>query len=117
VPADQISTTIVSFEEQSRGWLARVSEAQTKPLPRQVDAYGKLHRHLSNYRMTLVLPFDDASAVEYERLRISRVRVGTLDLRIAAIVLANGATLLSRNLVDFRQVPSLDVQDWTTPLP
>ena len=36
-----------------------------------------------------------------------------MDLKIAAIVLANGATLLSRNLSDFRKVPGLKVEDWT----
>jgi tRNA(fMet)-specific endonuclease VapC len=39
--------------------------------------------------------------------------VGTMDLKIAAIVLSRDATLLSANLADFRQVPRLRVQDWT----
>jgi tRNA(fMet)-specific endonuclease VapC len=38
-----------------------------------------------------------------------------MDLKIAAIVRARGATLLSRNLVDFRKVPGLKVADWTLP--
>jgi tRNA(fMet)-specific endonuclease VapC len=36
-----------------------------------------------------------------------------MDLKIAAIVLAHDATLLSRNLSDFRKVPGLKVEDWT----
>ena len=39
--------------------------------------------------------------------------IGTIDLKIAAIVLANDATLLRRNLSDFRKVPGLKVEDWT----
>jgi tRNA(fMet)-specific endonuclease VapC len=35
------------------------------------------------------------------------------DLKIAAISLANNATLLSRNMQDFRRVPGLRVEDWT----
>lgn len=35
-----------------------------------------------------------------------------MDLRIASIVLANGATLLSRNLRDFDRVPGLRVENW-----
>jgi len=35
-----------------------------------------------------------------------------MDLKIASICLANGATLLSRNIVDFNNVPRLHVEDW-----
>jgi tRNA(fMet)-specific endonuclease VapC len=35
-----------------------------------------------------------------------------MDLKIASIVLANQATLLSANLRDFQQVPGLQVEDW-----
>jgi predicted nucleic acid-binding protein len=38
-----------------------------------------------------------------------------MDLKIAAICLVEGATLLSANLKDFQQVPGLHVEDWLTP--
>jgi hypothetical protein len=48
------------------------------------------------------------------RLRRSRLRIGTMDLKIAAIVLARDALLLSRNLDDFSHIPDLHVADWTS---
>lgn len=36
-----------------------------------------------------------------------------MDLRIASIVLAHDAALLSANLSDFRKVPGLKVEDWS----
>ena len=35
-----------------------------------------------------------------------------MDLRIACIVLAHNATLLTANLRDFRKIPDLRVEDW-----
>lgn len=112
LPAAERATTIVTFEEQTRGWLAYLAKARTAA--EMVNAFGKLSRHLDIYRPMQVLRFDDRAAAEFERLRNLRLRTGTKDLQIAAIALAQGATLLSRNLSHFRQVPGLNVEDWTT---
>ena len=61
-----------------------------------------------------VLPFDDAAGNEFGTLRQQRVRIGTMDLRIASIALARGYTVLTRNLVDFEKVPGLAAEDWTS---
>jgi tRNA(fMet)-specific endonuclease VapC len=84
-------------------------------MAQQITAYGRLLSHLDNYRRIPVLAFDEAAATTFQRLRRSRLRVGTMDLKIAAIVLSRDATLLSRNLGDFSQIPSLHVEDWTLP--
>ncbi|MEK6409681.1 MAG: type II toxin-antitoxin system VapC family toxin [Acidobacteriota bacterium] len=110
VEAEGVSTTIVSFEEQMRGRLAYLSRART--MAQQIDAYRRLREQLDGYRSILVLDFDESAAQEYQRLKGVRTRVGTMDLKIAAVVLANDATLLSRNLVDSRRVPNLRVEDW-----
>lgn len=60
-----------------------------------------------------VMPYDNRAMDEFLRLQQQRIRIGTNDLRIAAIAEANGVKLLSRNLRDFRHVPNLDVEDWT----
>ena len=58
------------------------------------------------------LPFDDVAADRFQSLRAQRIRIGTMDLKIASIVLVQDATLLSSNLRDFRQVPGLRVEHW-----
>jgi len=109
---EDIATTIVSYEEQTRGWLAYIARAKTTV--QQVEAYRRLHRHLDVYRASRVLDFDERAATEFQRLRPLRRRVGTMDLRIAAIALVHNATLLTRNAVDFDRIPGLRIEDWTS---
>lgn len=107
----EIATTIVNFEEQMRGWLAFVAKAKT--VDRQVLAYGRLNRFLDNYRSINVLPFEEVAAIEYRKLQARRIRIGTMDLRIAAIALAHDALLITRNVADFEKIPGLRFADWT----
>jgi tRNA(fMet)-specific endonuclease VapC len=108
---EEVATTIINYEEQVRGWMAYVSKARSAR--QRLVAYERLLRHLDNYRQIRVLPFDEGADREFERLRRSRLRIGTMDLKIAAVALALDATLLSRNLADFTKVPALNVEDWT----
>ena len=108
---DQVAVSIVSFEEQMRGWLAYV--ARSKTFNQQIEGYAKLHALLDDFTFRPVLDFDQAAAAAFERLSGFKLRLGTMDLRIAAITLANDALLLSKNLTDFRKVPGLRVEDWT----
>jgi tRNA(fMet)-specific endonuclease VapC len=110
--ADEIVTTIVNFEEQMRGWLSYLAKSRT--VVQQVEAYRRLTRHLEYYRQIPVLDFSETAAVEYQRLRKLQPRIGSLDLKIAAIVVSKGDTLLSRNLSDFRRISGLKVEDWTS---
>ncbi len=59
-----------------------------------------------------VLPFDEPAAAEFERLRRGHRRAGVMDLKIAAITLVHGGTLLSRNVRDVEVIAELHVEDW-----
>ncbi len=111
VPPDDIATTVISYEEQMRGWLSRIAQAPTSE--RQIIVYGELKRQLRNYCDIAVVEYDEKAAAEFERLRQARIRIGTMDLKIAAIALANDATVLTRNLSDFGKVPHLKIEDWS----
>lgn len=59
-----------------------------------------------------ILRFDEHAADRFQGFRKQRVRIGTLDLKIACIALEQGAILLSANARDFNQVPGLRVENW-----
>jgi tRNA(fMet)-specific endonuclease VapC len=90
----EVVTTIISYEEQVRGWMAYI--ARLRSVTQQVDAYRRLHRQLDNYCRIPVLVFDVPAAATFQQLRRRHLRIGTMDLKIAAIVLSREATLLSR---------------------
>jgi tRNA(fMet)-specific endonuclease VapC len=103
-------TTIISFEEQMKGWLALLSSART--VEKQIEFYGRLKNALYRYNKIQLFDFDFRAAEVFQDLQKQRLRVGTMDLKIAAIAIANNATLLSRNLKDFGKIPTLQVEDW-----
>lgn len=109
--SEEVSTTIISAEEQLRGWLAQIH--RVPDVHKQVDAYGRLQRRIEFFAAWQVWPWTAATAETFTELRRQRVQIGTMDLKIASIALQLGATLLTRNSVDFAKVPSLRFEDWT----
>jgi tRNA(fMet)-specific endonuclease VapC len=109
-PDRDIVTTAITPEEQMRGWLSAI-HAQ-RDVQRQVQYYERLvglFRFFADWR---ILHFDSSAADRFRSLRRQRVRIGTMDLKIASIVLIHDATLLSDNLRDFQKVPDLHVENW-----
>ena len=114
--SEMVATTVITYEEQIHGWFGAISRArQPFNRTREIQVYARLVKHVEDYRKMKVVAYDDASANQFDRLRSLRIRVGTNDLRIAAIALSLDATLITRNLHDFAKVPNLRVEDWTKP--
>ncbi len=107
---EPVATTIATVEERLRGWLTAIARAKTPA--DQVAAYAWLQGGLRDLSSWTILPFDQSAAAKFVELRSSRLRVGTMDLKIASIVLANDAKLLTRNLRDFEPIPGLVAEDW-----
>lgn len=105
----EITATIISYEEQTRGWFALIAQART--VERQVEVYRQLKNNLDDFCSFSMLVFDERAADTLRRLKQDRIRIGTMDLKIASIVLSSNATLLTRNLSDFNQVPGLQVEN------
>jgi tRNA(fMet)-specific endonuclease VapC len=53
LPPLEVVTTVISYEEQMRGWIAFLARAQS--MAHQITAYGRLLSHLDNYRRIPVL--------------------------------------------------------------
>ena len=63
-----------------------------------------------------VIGFDEASAEQFGRLKVSLQRIGMtmtpIDMLIASVALAHDLTLVTHNTADFQNVPNLGLDDW-----
>ena len=108
--SEVLGVAIVTVEERMRGWLAVI--AKEKTALRQVTGYRELVRLFEFYQEFEIVPFDEAAAQQFDDLRGQRLRLGAMDLKIAATALVHRALLLSANRRDFERVPGLRVENW-----
>ncbi len=107
---DDFFLTIITPQEVLRGWLAEIQPH--RQLDRGVSSYAQFQESLADLQRWTCLPWSTDSADIFDSLKTSRINIGTLDMRIACIALEYGATILTRNLVDFVKVPGLRVENW-----
>jgi tRNA(fMet)-specific endonuclease VapC len=110
--AAEVAITLITRIEALEGRFAFVLKAADgEQLLRAQDWLRSTEDALSRIR---VLPVDAAAAAVFDQPRENKKlkRIGRADLLIAAITLANRATLVSRNLKHFKLVPGLPVENW-----
>ena len=109
-PTD-FALSVVSFHEQVLGAHNFINRAYTNT--DTIRGYALLLEILEGFALAPVLPFDSAAIAVFDEMREQRVRVSTMDLRIAAIARSRSLILLTRNVSDFSRVPGLVTEDWT----
>lgn len=111
-PFETIGTTVITEAEILRAryeFLLKAKDGEQLLRAQQwLDSSVAL---LADLRM---VPVDAASAARFDELRKQKKlkKIGRADLLIAGIALAHGATLVTRNLRHFRQVPGLKLENW-----
>ncbi len=104
--------TIVTQIELLRGRFDFLLKASTSD--ELLRAQALLRRTQELLSQIIIIPFDEAAASHFDRLRKNKKmrKIGRADLIIASIALANHATLVTRNLRHFKQVPGLKIVNW-----
>jgi tRNA(fMet)-specific endonuclease VapC len=110
---DSVAVTIITVEEQIRGRLEIIRRYRGSPL--QIAAYEAFQQTVRYFAIWHVLGFTQEAFEQFLALRHQHIRIGSQDLRIAAITLTNNAILVTRNTRDFSHVPGLVIEDWSSP--
>ena len=109
--ADQeVVTSAVNVDEQLTGLLAAVH--QHKDPAHQMLPYAELVERMEFLTGFTILPWDNESIALFREMKARKVATGTMDLKIGCVALAHDATVLTRNLVDFRRIPGLRAENW-----
>jgi tRNA(fMet)-specific endonuclease VapC len=108
---NQLAVSIVTVEEQITGHFKLIKQANSGA--KLIRAYAALQSGVAYFNTITVLPFDEVANTYYETLRKQKIRIGSQDLRIAAIVLSVKGILVTRNRKDFAKVPDLTLEDWS----
>jgi tRNA(fMet)-specific endonuclease VapC len=109
--ADDLAITVITVQEQLDGWHTRLPHAKTAK--QTADLYQRLLETVHFLARVKILPYSESAVLRYEQLRKQKLNLGKMDLRIAAIVLELGMTLVTRNVRDFGRVPGLGFEDWS----
>jgi tRNA(fMet)-specific endonuclease VapC len=105
-----LAITVITVEEQMRGWLDLIRKAESAE--KTIIAYARLKTAVQYFQGVNILDFDLAAYQQYTNLKQLKVRIGSQDLKIAAIALSRNAVLVTRNRQDFGKVPNLKIEDW-----
>ncbi len=111
-PPVQLALSVITAEELLRGRLAQIRAAKSEA--EQIRACYWLGETLELLKEFTILPYDQLASQQYQMLREQKLRVGSQDLRIAAVALATQAALVTANHIHFAQVSGLVLEDWTT---
>ncbi len=105
---------LVVLEESIRGRLNSIRKAETaKQQQKIVSAYDRFFEVIADSHRYRVLPYTIAAHALFTAWRTAKIRIGTQDLRIAAICVVHGAKLITRNRRDYELVPGLSLEIWT----
>lgn len=110
-PPDSVAITVLSVEEQLSEWYTQMRQA--KGPERLAWAYRRLTDNIRFLARLQILTYDENAMRRFEQLRKQKIKIGRTDLGIAAIVLEHGATLVTENTRDFKQVPGLKIASWS----
>jgi tRNA(fMet)-specific endonuclease VapC len=112
--SNDVAITVITVQELFNGWTGRLNNP--KLANNLTHLYKKLWETTEFFKAITIFNFDKDAENHCQILQqssnaLAKKRIEK-DLRIASIALAKNATIVTRNLKDFSQIPNLKIENW-----
>jgi tRNA(fMet)-specific endonuclease VapC len=108
---DELSVAVISVEEQLSGWQTALRKARDGA--RRSEVYRRMAHSIEGLAGWRVLPFSMSAMARHSSLLRQHLNIGSNDLKIAAIAMERGGTVVTRNARDFARIRGLRWEDWS----
>lgn len=108
---DSVALPVVVIREVWKGLVALLDKARTAE--REAAAYELATATLEELRDWPVAGFPLPAVLRYADYKRSKLNVGANDMKIGAIAVEAGATVVTRNRQDFGRIPGVHHVDWS----
>jgi tRNA(fMet)-specific endonuclease VapC len=108
---DEIAVSSVNVEEALGGWYALLRRARTNV--DQARAAARLANAVMYLSHFPIYALTEPALDRFDRLVKLKLNVGKMDLKIGALALEMGATVVTNNVRDFGRIPGLLGEDWS----
>jgi tRNA(fMet)-specific endonuclease VapC len=110
-PAEKLFITVITLEEILCGALASIQKFRKKP--EIIRAYAQFLELNQSLQVFQVLPYSQNAENVYRTFSAENKRAGIQDCRITAIAIATGFVVVTANVIDFRKIGGIQIEDWT----
>jgi tRNA(fMet)-specific endonuclease VapC len=111
IPTDQIWISAITVAEMQEGAFALIRKDEMRQ--KGTQGYRLLVEQMQFFADFPILPFDNDCLTLFLAFPASVRRQGRGDCQIASIALRFSATIITRNLRHFSQIPGCVIEDWS----
>jgi tRNA(fMet)-specific endonuclease VapC len=111
IPISDFAISIITVHEQLLGSHTYINRASDDS--HLLRGYAMMSQIINNTKIIPTISFEGRSLTIFQELKSQKIKVATMDLRIASIAISYNLTLLTRNRKDFARIPNLLIEDWT----
>lgn len=111
-PRGELALPVIVVEEILRGRLNKIQQTQARHGGDLTKANELLARSVVSIQQFRILAFSESATALVLEWRSLGIKVGTQDLRIAAICVTQNIRLISNNKSDFHRIPNLNLETW-----